>query len=356
MSRSTSITIHLPALKHNAAVLRAQATGKRYLAVIKADAYGHGLIPVAQTLASEVDGFAVAMTEEAVRLREAGISGPILVLEGPHTMADLALMNELSLWSALHDDRQLAWLTASDRHPASVWLKVDLGMHRLGFDPSQLSRVVKTLGDVGVKDMTLMAHLSASEDPECDLTRDQLANWESALAKWEGDCSLFNSGAARVGYDSRSDWARLGYALYGGHIQGLPSDPSLRAVMRLESSVLAVRQVKAGDRVGYGGHWVAQRDSVIAVLPVGYGDGYPWGAQNGTPIEINGQMAKLAGRVSMDMVTVDVTDCGEVTPGMPAQLWGDRPRIDEVAAHCGSIGYELMTRLPARVPRLYEAE
>lgn len=356
MSRSTTIKIHLPSLKHNARLLRAQATGKRSLAVIKADAYGHGLIQVAETLSSDVDGFAVAITEEAVRLREAGISCPILVMEGPHTMADLTLMNELSLWPVLHDDRQIEWFTASERHPSSVWLKVDIGMHRLGFDPSQLTRVSDRLTRHGIGHMTLMAHLSASEDPECGLTRDQLASWQSALANWKGECSLFNSGATRVGYNARSDWVRIGYALYGGHIGGLPSDTDLKAVMRLESSVLSVRPIKAGDRVGYGGHWVAQRDSIIAVLPVGYGDGYPWGAQSGTPIEINGKMAALAGRVSMDMVMVDVTDCGEVSPGMPAQLWGQRPRIDEVAAHCGSIGYELMTRLPARVTRLYETE
>ena len=153
--------------------------------------------------------------------------------------------------------------------------------------------------------------------------------------------------------DYRSDWARVGYALYGGQIEGMAADDRLQPAMRLTSAVIAIRQVPAGDSVGYGGRWVAQRDSLIATVPVGYGDGYPWSAADGTPVSVAGQLAPLAGRVSMDMITVDVTDCADVEVGSMAVLWGDEPHIDEVARHCGTIGYELMTRSTRRTPVRY---
>ena len=172
--------------------------------------------------------------------------------------------------------------------------------------------------------------------------------------RWSGDVSLCNSAASRLGLANNRGWARMGYAIYGGFVKGLASNSALKPAMHFETAVIALKQVAPGESVGYGGQWTAERDSRIATLPVGYGDGYPWSAPNGTPVQINDLMAPLVGRVSMDMVTVDVTDCGPVEIGTPAVLWGQTPGVDAVADACGTIGYELMTRMTGRAERCYK--
>ncbi|MDG1932213.1 MAG: alanine racemase [Luminiphilus sp.] len=355
MSRATTIHIDLTVISDNIAALRAPLSNQKLLAVLKANAYGHGAIPVAQHIEAMVDALAVAYTEEAVILRDAGIKAPILVLEGPHDASDLALIAKLDLWPVLHQEEQLQWCKAQAAHLPHVWIKLDTGMHRLGFAPDQIGPVRQQLQEMGIASVTAMSHLASAEDPDSPLTQTQLASWSRHTGLLDAPTSLHNSAATRSSLPAHSDWIRVGYALYGGQIQGLAVDPKIKAAMELRSAVLAVRQVKIGESVGYGGRWIAQRDSLIATLPVGYGDGYPWAAADGTPISINGQIAPLAGRVSMDMTTVDVTDCVGVTTGAPAVLWGDQPQIDEVANHCGTIGYELMTRLTARTPRRYHS-
>ena len=353
MSRSTRLDIDLGAISANIAVLREINVAQKLMAVVKANAYGHGAVAVSRHIESQVDALAVAFTEEAVTLREAGVAAPILVLEGPHAASDIALAAKLDLWPAIHQPHQVEWCQTHIADLANIWIKVDTGMHRLGFEPAELDSIRDSLSHAGARDLTLMSHLAAAEHPDNALTVSQARSWSDLTQRWEGQTSLSNSAATRsaAGYDS--EWSRVGYALYGGQIEGMPGDDRLQPAMRLTSGVIAIRQVAAGDSVGYGGRWVAQRDSLIATVPVGYGDGYPWGAADGTPVSVAGQLAPLAGRVSMDMITVDVTDCADVQVGSLVVLWGDEPHIDEVARHCGTIGYELMTRLTRRAPVRY---
>ena len=353
MSRTTTVHIDLAAISENIHTLRAPLAGHRFMAVVKADAYGHGAVRVAQHIEPGVDALAVAFTEEAVALREAGINAPLLILEGPHTASDLALAGKLSLWPVIHSDQQLEWCKTLGADLSQAWIKIDTGMHRLGFAAERHAGIRDTLLSYGVGEITTMSHLASAEEPEDALSRAQLRSWEETVRDGHDTTSLHNSAAAQHALSAPSDWVRVGYALYGGQVKGLSSPAPLRPAMRFSSSVIALRDVPAGESVGYGGRWTAQRDSVIATLPVGYGDGYPWGAADGTPVGINGQIAPLAGRVSMDMVTVDVTDCSNVNLGAPAVLWGDQPAIDDVAAHSGTIGYELMTRLTPRATRVY---
>ena len=353
MPRSTRINVDLGAILHNATVLHAAAGDKHVMAVVKADAYGHGAVPVATHIEVAVDAFAVALIEEAVTIRDAGVTKPILVLEGPHCAADLALCVHLNIWPTLHQADQLDWCHALTEKPEQVWLKIDTGMHRLGFQPAQAQSITQKLKADGTKTVVAMSHLAAAETPDAELSVAQKTTWENATTNWEGETSLHNSAATRLATPARSAWARIGYALYGGQIEGLEPDARLKPAMTLVSSVLATRRIKQGDSVGYGGRWTALRDSVIATIPVGYGDGYPWAAADGTPVAIGEHLAPLAGRVSMDMITVDVTDCGEISCDMPVTLWGSQPHIDTVARHAGTIGYELMTRLTQRTPRHY---
>ena len=353
MSRTTALHIDLAAISENIRSLRGSLAAHRFMAVVKADAYGHGAIRVAQHIESIVDALAVAFTEEAVALREAGVNAPLLILEGPHTASDLALAGKLNLWPVIHSDEQIEWCKTLGADLSQAWIKIDTGMHRLGFTAERYAGIRNTLLSYGISEITAMSHLASAEEPDNALIRTQLQSWEETVRGGHDTTSLHNSAAMQRGLSASSDWVRVGYALYGGQIKGPPNPAPLRPAMRFSSSVIALRDVPIGESVGYGGRWTAQRDSVIATVPVGYGDGYPWGAADGTPVEIDGHIAPLAGRVSMDMVTVDVTDCSNLRLGAPAVLWGDQPSIDDVAAHSGTIGYELMTRLTSRANRVY---
>ena len=353
MSRTTSVHIDLAAISENIRALRGALAAHRFMAVVKADAYGHGAVQVAQHVEAIVDALAVAFTEEAVALREMGVSAPLLILEGPHTASDLALACKLNLWPVIHSDEQIEWCKTLGPDLSQAWIKIDTGMHRLGFTAERYAGVRDKLLSYGIGKITAMSHLASAEEPDDTLTRAQLRIWEETVRHGQDSTSLHNSAATQRALSASSDWLRVGYALYGGQIKGLPNPAPLRPAMRFSSSVIALRDISIGESVGYGGRWTAQRDSVIATVPVGYGDGYPLGAADGTPVEIDGHIAPLAGQVSMDMVTVDVTDCSNLSLGAPAVLWGDVPSIDDVAAHSGTIGYELMTRLTRRANRVY---
>ena len=353
MSRTTAVHIDLAAISENIRTLRRGLAAHQFMAVVKADAFGHGAIKVAKHIEAIVDAFAVAFTEEAVALREMGVSAPLLILEGPHTASDLALAGKLNLWPVIHSDEQIEWCKTLGADLSQAWIKIDTGMHRLGFAAERYAGVRDILLSYGIDEITAMSHLASAEEPDDALTRAQLRSWEETIRHGQDATSLHNSAATQRGLSASSDWVRVGYALYGGQIKGLRNPAPLRPAMRFSSSVIALRDVPIGESVGYGGRWTAQRDSVIATVPVGYGDGYPWAAADGTPVEIDGELAPLAGQVSMDMVTVDVTDCSNLTLGAPAVLWGDRPSIDDVATNCGTIGYELMTRLTSRAKRVY---
>ena len=243
------------------------------MAVVKANAYGHGALACARVLEHSVDAFAVAITEEAIELREAGIAKPILVLQGPHSSDDLDSISAHSLWPAVSNHHQLKWLIAQTDKPDQVWLKVDTGMHRLGFDPNDVADTRSVLCTAGIRNTTLMSHLADAEDAESALTHRQTARWDEVLKDqndWaESDRQMsFSNSASTVGELSPAEsWVRLGYSLYGGSLINLPTGLQLRPVMTFTSKVAAIRWIEPGETVGYGGRWVAKRPSRIATIP-----------------------------------------------------------------------------------------
>ncbi|MEM6774916.1 MAG: alanine racemase [Pseudomonadota bacterium] len=357
MSRPTRARVSAAALRHNAKRARALAPGSRIMACVKADAYGHGLAATGKLLGPEVDGFAVACMEEAVTLREAGLQEPVLLLEGPHARSEIALAAREKLSLCISSAHQLAWLEESALpEPPDCWLKIDTGMHRLGFAPGQVSEALLRLERLGARSSpVLCTHFAAAEDSDDSFTRAQLQTFSESTRGLPGLRSCAASAALFTVPESHADWIRPGYMLYGGSPFGerSPAALELQPAMELSAEVIALREVAAGGRVGYGGRWVARRPSRIATVAAGYGDGYPRNAADGTAVRIGPRRCPLAGRVSMDMITVDVTDAPEVTVGSRAVLWGSDPGIDEVAAGAATIGYELLAGLPARVPRIY---
>ena len=356
MARPSQIRISLGALNHNATITRQLAGSQKILAAVKADAYGHGAVACAQILIPHVDALAVAFVEEAVILRNAGILAPILVLNGPFDTDDLQQINLHNLWSVVHDFSQIALLrSAKLTQLPAIWLKLDTGMHRLGFAPQEYAQALEALHTLGATDITLMSHLATAESPDNPLSQRQTLRWHEMLKVFTGPTSLGNSAALINATSKDTDWVRPGYMLYGGQPSGIDHTLALEPVMSFESTIMSVRDISAGETVGYGGRWCAQRDSRIATIPVGYADGYPRHAPDGTPVAINGRIAPLAGRVSMDMLTVDVTDLGNICIGDSVTLWGDTPTLDTIATHAGTIGYELTSRMPNRVQRIIDS-
>ena len=359
MPRPSHFNIDLDALTHNFEALSRLAAPRQKMAVVKANAYGHGAIPCAKALETSVDAFAVAITEEAIELRDAGIAKPILVLQGPHSSEDVAAITAFSLWPAISNHQHLDWLRSHNDKPGTVWLKIDTGMHRLGFDANDVADAKSALHAAGIQNITLMSHFAEAEDTESVLTQRQMTRWNEVVNDWydmaeKNDHASFSNSAATVGANSAGEsWVRLGYSLYGGSLIPLPEGLKLRPVMAFTSKVAAIRWIDTGETVGYGGRWVARRPSRIATIPVGYGDGYPRAAIDGTPIGTLHGTIPLAGKVSMDMITADVTDTPAIELGSEVTLWGSEPSVDEVAAHCGTIGYELCTRITERTPRRF---
>jgi alanine racemase len=355
MARPAQARLNLAALRHNVGVARALAPRARVMAVVKANAYGHGAVTIAGALQGEVDALAVACIEEALELRFAGIDTPILLLEGVFSAAELATVSQLDLWMTIDNERQLRWLEeASLPLPVTCWLKVDTGMNRLGVTPASaplfLQRLRATPNAQG--DIVTSTHFACADDVHSPRTPQQLAKFD-ALAL-DTPRSAANSAGVLAWPQSHYEWVRPGYMLYGNSpmLHEHANASALQPVMTLVSAVIALREVAAGESVGYGATWVAQRPSRIATVAIGYGDGYPRGAPNGTPVLVNGRRAPLAGRVSMDMITVDVTELPDVQPGAEVVLWGAGLPQSEVAQYANTLGYELTTRMPARTPRI----
>ena len=343
------------ALAHNLSVVRKRAPGCRVFSVVKANAYGHGLERVARSL-SATDGYAVARLEEAIRLRDAGLAHPILLLEGVFTDSELRLVARHHLDTVVHTEDQLR-LIEGYQGPGrlKVWLKIDTGMGRLGI-PVEKSNACQTrlerLPWVH-QGLRLMSHFACADDPENAATSNQIDAFESCS---EGaHVSLANSagilawpGSLRDPPD-RQNWVRAGLMLYGVSpvMNTTAADFDLRPVMTLSSQVIAVRDLPVGAKVGYGGTWTAQRNSRVAVAAAGYGDGVPWHGHN-VPVLVNGKRAELVGRVSMDMVSIDVTDLATVKAGDLVQFWGEGLPIEEVAAQVGTIPYTLLCGVTER--------
>jgi alanine racemase len=323
------------------------------LAVIKANAYGHGLLATAGALAA-ADGFAVARIEEALALREAGCRARIVLLEGFRDAGELAEAARHGFEPFVHQAWQLALLEASRATGAlRPWLKIDTGMHRLGFAPAEAGAAAGRLAACRAvaQPVGLATHLAEAECIDGAATRAQLAAFAAATAGLPGERSVANSAGLIAWPAARADWVRPGIMLYG--ISPFPertgSELGLVPVMTFETSVIALKDVAAGERVGYGGTWTAPRDSRIAVAAVGYGDGYPRSAASGTPVAVAGRPATVAGRPSMDMLTIDVTGLPGVAVGDRVELWGPAVPAERVAAAAGTIAYELTCRVGRRV-------
>ncbi|MBT81766.1 MAG: alanine racemase [Alteromonadaceae bacterium] len=353
MSRQTQAVIHADALLHNFRVLSSLAGEGQNMAVVKADAYGHGAVNVARILRKVSPAFAVAITEEALALREGGIQAPVVILEGPHQAAECAVAARENCIVVVHSEEQLCWLKAcpSDRRPA-IWLKVDSGMHRLGFACDEVLPMVAKYRDMLTDDTVLVTHLACGDETGSQSVQKQLDAFEPVRAATGFAVSIANS-PGTVGWpQARGNWNRTGIAMYGAEPLDKPCGLDLQPVMTLQASIIALRTIEAGETVGYGDTWQAKRRSVIATAGIGYADGYPRQCPNGTPVMVNGHRAALAGRVSMDMITIDVTDIPAPAPGDRVELWGHQLSVDEVARHAGTISYDLVTRLSQRVPRI----
>lgn len=342
MSRPARALIDLEALRHNYRLARRQHGG-RALAVLKANAYGHGAARCAQALAPLADGFAVAFLEEALALRAAGIGAPILLLEGVFAAPELEAVRQHALWTVVHHAEQVRMIEQSDAPPASlrVWLKLDSGMHRAGFDPQALRGAHARLAASGkVERLVLMSHFARADEPEARATRRQLEVFAAATAGLSGETSLCNSAGLLAWPEAYGDWARPGILLYGADPLG--GGHGLRPVMRLHSAVFATRELAPGEALGYGGSFVATEPTRVGLVALGYADGYPRSAPTGTPVAVDGQASRTLGRVSMDMMTVDLSHLPEAGVGSAVELWGTQVDVNEVARRAGAIAYELL--------------
>ncbi len=360
MARPIQALIHTQALRDNLAGVRQAARDARVWAVVKADAYGHGIKRVFEGLRA-ADGFAVLDLQEAQILRDLGWRGPVLLLEGVFEQRDLELCSRLDLWHVVHHEAQIDMLSRHKTQLAQrVFLKMNTGMNRLGFAPERFrSAWVRLNALPQVDEISLMTHFAHADDAQG--VDAQLQVFKDISHDLPGERSLANSAAVlRHGSapEVTADWVRPGIALYGS----APDHPlhdaahwGLRPAMSLRSQVIATQELKAGDEVGYGGVFQAPRDMRIAVVACGYADGYPRHAPTGTPVLIDGQRCTTVGRVSMDMLCVDLTPVPQAGVGASATLWGQASTgevlsIDEVAAAAGTVGYELMCALAPRVP------
>jgi len=358
--RPARALIDLQALRHNYRLAR-EIAGAKALAVVKADAYGHGAVRCAQALESEADGFAVACIEEALQLREAGITAPILLLEGFFEAEELALIEQHRLWCVVHSLWQLEAIEqASVRMPLTVWLKLDSGMHRVGLHPADYQVAYRRLLSSGkVAKIVLMSHFARADELDSSRSSEQLAVFEQARQGLVAEVSVRNSPAV-LGWpqlfeqQQPSDWVRPGIMLYGAtpFEQAHAVAAQLKPVMTLESKVISVRELPAGEPVGYGARFVTERPTRIGVVAMGYADGYPRHAPTGTPVSVDGQPSRLVGRVSMDMLTVDLSDLPHAGLGSRVELWGGAVLASDVAAHANTIPYQLFCNL-RRVPLLY---
>lgn len=351
--RAALATIHMDALRDNLRHVRELAPARRVMAIVKADGYGHGLERVARALDS-ADAFGVAAIQDGQRLRAAGFGQRIVVMSGIDHPDDVVEMRRLGLDSVIHASEQIDWLAEHpDARPIRLWLKIDSGMHRLGIAPGQVAAAHARLQRLpGVDpDIVLMTHFADSDAFGGDVTRRQIDLFNEATDGLAGARCLANS-AAIIGWPgAHGDWVRAGGALYGISLVGgtTGADFGLRPAMTLSTRLIAVNQLRAGDRVGYGGTWRCPDDRAIGVAAIGYGDGYPRAVASGAPVLVNGRLASIVGRVSMDLITVDLSGHPQARIGDPVVLWGEGLPIERIAEAAGTIGYELVCGMTRRV-------
>ncbi len=368
MTELLRATVDVQALRSNLRVLRERAPGARVMAVVKANAYGHGLLGVARAL-PEADAFAVARIEEAVALRHAGIRQAVVLLEGVFSAEQLAAARQHGLELVVHQDAQLRLLEQAARGSPTqaftgvLWLKVDTGMNRLGFRPEEFPAALARVRALATppREIRVLTHLACADAPASPMTAAQIETFGTLTRGLGLATSIVNSAGLLAGEVTpaaargRGDWVRPGLALYG--VSPFPgvtaASLGLRPAMQFETTVIAVREVPAGESVGYGATWVAAHPTSVAILAAGYGDGVPWGIGSGAQVLIGGRSAPLVGRVSMDMIAVDVGGRPEVQPGVTALLWGNGLPVEQLARAAGTIPYALLCGVSLRVPREY---
>jgi len=352
MPFSPWIEIDREALRHNLGVVRKHAAHSRVMAVIKADAYGHGMLPVAAALA-EADGFAVARVDEAARLREAGIDKEILVLSGAHDKQELLQASRLGVELIVHHAAQLALLAETGlSRPVAVWLKLDTGMNRLGFPPQQAQELLSRLRNLSgvAKVVGILTHLANADDLGDDYTPLQLQRFSRATAALNLPLSIANSAGILGWSSSHEDWVRPGIMLYGASPFSAPVE-ELRPAMTFGSRLISVNTVQAGEPIGYGGIWQAPEPMPVGVIAAGYGDGYPREMPAGTPVLLNNQRVPVVGRVSMDTLMVDLRRQPQAQVGDEVVLWGRDLPAETIAAAAQTIPYTLFCGITSRVQR-----
>ena len=361
--RTATAIIDLNALVNNLHSIKKQAPNSKVLAVLKANAYGHGLERIAKALSEsghQTDAFGVARLDEALALRAAGITTPIVLLEGFFDKSDLDIITENNLQTIVHNQEQLTSLcTAKLEQPLKVWLKIDTGMHRLGISPDDLPAFyAELIANENVhSDIVLMSHLGCADDISNQATANQIALFEDITSGLQNSKSMANSAGICAWPQSHYQWVRPGLMLYGvSPLQVNESDTlgALQPVMTLQSSLIAIRNIAKGEFVGYGAAWQAEKDTTIGVIAIGYGDGYPRHAENGTPVLVNDRIVPLIGRVSMDMITVDLGKNPQDNIGDIATLWGKGLPVEKVATWATTIPYELLCNISRRVQVLVE--
>lgn len=355
MARPTHLEIDCTALLHNLKQVKRIAPNSQVIAMVKANAYGCGINKVAPALAGRVDALGVACIEEAIAIRHLGIQDDCILFQGIFSADELALVVHYQLQCVLHHPYQLQWLLANRLNAKlKVWIKVNTGMHRLGFAPNEVNQVIDALlacpwvdDDIG-----LLTHIACADEPANPENQSQLdvfnaINVPIATVKR----SISNSAAILALPAAHVDVVRPGIMLYGVspfmHQSGY--ELGLIPVMRFVSAISAIYNYPANARVGYGGIWQTQRPSIIGVVPVGYGDGYPRHIAANTPLWVNGSQAPIVGRISMDMLTVDLTDCPNVQVGDSVELWGKHIPVEKIALSASTIGYELLCQVSPRV-------
>ncbi len=355
MTRPARALIDAQALRHNLNRVRQTAPQSRIMAVVKANGYGHGLAYVARNLL-QAQAFAVASLDEALELRNAGVAHPVCLLEGFYDEEELAQLNHYRFIPVIHHESQLAALERGrGMNPIDVWLKVDTGMHRIGFDPTVVEKILERFKDCGSIDrVRLMSHLACADDTSDPATATQIDRFSEITAGSKLERSLANSAGVLAWPASHFDWVRPGIMLYGVSplLGSSASDLDLKPVMTLTSRLVAVNSQRKGARIGYGGEWVCPQDMPVGVVAMGYGDGYPRHAPSGTPVLVNDRRVSLIGRVAMDMISVDLRSQPDAKVGDPVVLWGRGLPVEEVAESAGTIGYELLAGMPPRVPRV----
>ena len=357
MARKCTASINLSAIKENYLYAKSLAPSSKAIAIIKADAYGHGAIEVAKELNEVADAYGVACIEEAIELINSGIDKtPILLLEGVFEKSELVLVEKHSLIVTVCNSIQLQWLLDADlNEPIDVFVKYDSGMGRLGFQDDSFIQAINLLEKSNnIGEITLMTHFSSADDLSSTLTTKQISNFDNTLYAKKYPVSLANSAAILKWSDSHRDYVRPGIMLYGSSpFPEIKYQKNLIPAMTLSSVLISIKNLKKGQGIGYGSRFICPYDMQIGVVAIGYADGYPRSAIDGTPVFINGVKSKIAGRVSMDMITIDLTGIPNPQISDRVELFGENVSVDEVAKYCNTISYEILSKITRRVYKAY---